>query len=623
MVTAKQTLDTATKIKQRPAHTNFDWVVILLTFWYMGGLFVDGWAHNHGFTDTTFFTRWHALFYSGYGVVTLFYGWTLFRNVQAGIRWQDALPPGHHLSLIGILIFGFGGLFDLVWHTLLGIEVDIEALLSPAHLVLATGMILVFSGAFRSFQHKLKRDSVWREWLPPVLSVTFTVSTLFFFVQYFTLGDSVVGYQIDETDNKSSNNQLYTMQQDGTAQTRLTNAADVSQSQPVFSPDGSQIAYIAKDELGFNIYIMDADGSNPIRLTAGDNYWEPTFAPDGVQIAFTHMTLEGNGYIYVMDIDGRHVTRLTSGDITYDSAPDWSPDGSQIIFTSDRAAGNSDIYVMNADGSHVERLTTDAAFDGMAAWSPDGSQIAFQSDRAAGNMDIYVMNADGSHVTRVTSDAEYDSNATWSPDGSQIIFLSWRDGNQELYSVTAAGQNETNLTNNPALNEAFASVAPDGTIVYRARIAAPLELGDANELLLVYGLATMFVSTALLVGAMLLLIREGRPPLGSMTLLWTIAFALSATQDDSYSSIGLALVTGIIADLLLRGLNVRVEQRGRWMLFAFLIPVIYFSLYFAAFQILAGSIGWKPHVWTGSVFLAGVVGVLLAYVMLPRLQAAD
>jgi hypothetical protein len=201
--------------------------------------------------------------------------------------------------------------------------------------------------------------------------------------------------------------------------------------------------------------------------------------------------------------------------------------------------------------------------------------------------------------------------------------MSWRDGNQELYSITPDSQNETNLTNNPAFQEAFANVAPDGTIIYRARIAAPLETEDTNDLLLFYGLAAMFISTALLVGAMLLLVREGRPPFGAMTVIWTISFALVATQDDSYSSVALAAITGVVADILLRVLNVRVEQRGRFMLFAFLTPLVYFALHFAAFFFIVGSIGWKTHVWTGSIFLAGVVAVLLAYVMLPPIQPTE
>jgi Tol biopolymer transport system component len=623
MATVDQPFETSipkNKAQSQPVMLNFDYIAVLLTLWYMGGLFIDGWAHNHGRTDVTFFTPWHAIFYSGYAVTALFYGWTVYRNTQAGVRWQDVLPKGHHLSLIGLMIFGFGGVFDLLWHTFIGIEVDVEALLSPAHLLLASGMILVFSGAFRSFQYKSKRES-WADWFPAVMSVTFTVSTLMFFVQYFSLGDSVIGYQLGEEESKASNNQLYTMNLDGTAQTRLSSNPDDYQFQAVYSPDGSQIAYIAKDEIGFNIYVMNADGSNPVQLTAGEEYSEPTFSPDGSQLAVTN-NVDGNFDIYIINLDGTGEIRLTEG-AGWDYTPDWSPDGSQIMFTSEHSDGNLDIYVMNADGSNVVRLTTEVAFDGVASWSPDGSQIAFQSDRAEGNTDIYVANADGSNVTRVTTDEEYDSNPAWSPDGSQIIFMSWRDGNQELYSITPDGQNEMNLTNNPTLHEAFANVAPDGTIIYRARIAAPLETEDTNELLMVYGLAAMFISTALLVGAMLLLVREGHPPFGAMTVIWTISFALVATQDDSYSSVALAAVTGLVADILLRVLNVRVEQRGRFMLLAFLTPLVYFALHFAAFFFIVGSIGWKTHVWTGSIFLAGVVAVLLAYVMLPPIQPTE
>jgi dipeptidyl aminopeptidase/acylaminoacyl peptidase len=253
----------------------------------------------------------------------------------------------------------------------------------------------------------------------------------------------------------------------------------------------------------------------------------------------------------------------------------------------------------------------------LPAWSPDSSLIAFFSNRTDDNGDIYVMNVDGSTVTRVTTDEEFDGYPEWSPDSSHLIFMSWRDNNQELYSVTLDGEDETNLTNNPTMNEALATIADDGTIAYRANIAAALEFDDANQLLLVYGIATMFISTVLLVGAMLVLVREGRPPFGAMTLLWTVAFALVATQDDGYLMIPLGLATGLIADILLRVLNVRYEVPGRFVLFAFLVPVVYFIIYFVLFRLMVGEIGWTIDVWSGSIFLAGIVASLLAYAMLP------
>jgi hypothetical protein len=109
-------------------------VTILLTGWLTLGLFVDGWAHNRfGESLETFFTPWHALFYSGFLAVT---GWT---------GWLAALPEGYPLAALGVPLFGLGGLGDLTWHTVFGIEVGIEALLSPTHLLLFAGAACIAS----------------------------------------------------------------------------------------------------------------------------------------------------------------------------------------------------------------------------------------------------------------------------------------------------------------------------------------------------------------------------------------------------------------------------------------------------------------------------------------------
>src|SRR5436853_7489652 len=94
-----------------------DWIVTALACWTVGGIFLDGWAHEHGKVDTSFFTVWHALLYSGYLALTAVVVAALVLNHRAGYAWQKALPVGYNLSLVGVAIFGLGGLADMVWHT--------------------------------------------------------------------------------------------------------------------------------------------------------------------------------------------------------------------------------------------------------------------------------------------------------------------------------------------------------------------------------------------------------------------------------------------------------------------------------------------------------------------------
>lgn len=84
-----------------------------------------------------------------------------------------------------------------------------------------------------------------------------------------------------------------------------------------------------------------------------------------------------------------------------------------------------------------------------AAFPGANGKIAFSSDRDA-NSEVYVMDADGSGQTNLSNNPAFDEAPAWSPDGTQIVFTSDRDGNQEIHVMDADGSGETNLTNNPA-----------------------------------------------------------------------------------------------------------------------------------------------------------------------------
>ncbi len=151
--------------------------------------------------------------------------------------------------------------------------------------------------------------------------------------------------------------------------------------------------------------------------------------------------------IYSMNADGSNQTRLTTN-AAFDEAPSWSPDGNNIAFQTNRD-GNREIYVMNADGTNQTNITNNAFNDLTPCWSSDGSKLAFYSNRDL-NFEIYVMNSDGTGQTRLTNNAANDFAPSWSPDGSKLAFVSTRDGNNEIYVMNADGSGQTRLTNNSA-----------------------------------------------------------------------------------------------------------------------------------------------------------------------------
>jgi uncharacterized repeat protein (TIGR01451 family) len=260
-----------------------------------------------------------------------------------------------------------------------------------------------------------------------------------------------------------------------------------------FAGDNGKIVFTSDRAGDPDVWIMDANGSNPANLTRtlpGSTHLptdqDPVWSPDGTRIAFASDRDQfGNLDIYVMNADGTDVERLTD-DAADDVEPSWSPNGNSIAFTSDRT-GDAEIFVVSTDvGDTPVNLTNSPSLDIEPAWSPDGSKIAFTTDRdseAGGELDIHVMNADGTGTPVNLTDrpgepgaGAQDHDAAWSPDGDDIAFTRFQNTTAgtdiRVWVMDADGTDQNALTDG-ATADSKPAWSPDGELIAFTRVVQP------------------------------------------------------------------------------------------------------------------------------------------------------
>ena len=217
---------------------------------------------------------------------------------------------------------------------------------------------------------------------------------------------------------------------------------------PALSPDGTQVAFAwdggTPAERQFDVYVQDADGGAPTRLTnhPADDL-SPAWSPDGARVAFVRCGVGGECGIYAVSAQGGAERALVpQGDLAIEGLV-WSPDASRLAFSARRGRqGAFSLHLLPLDGSPPQRLTSPATTypgDLSPAFSPDGRLLAFVRTQIDGRQDVAVVTVEGGRVRRLAREQKGVTGLDWTADGDEVVYAANRDGAAGLWRVGLGG----------------------------------------------------------------------------------------------------------------------------------------------------------------------------------------
>lgn len=260
---------------------------------------------------------------------------------------------------------------------------------------------------------------------------------------------------------RDGNREIYIMNPDGSEQVRLTRTSAL-ELYPTWSPTGEEILFVSDRDGVRDLYLMDADGSNVRRVFKKAARREhPTWSPDGKRIAY-----ERGNVIYTATLGTQEEEHLVNG-----FCPAWSPKSNEIAFAPS-IFGSHRLMLINVHTGKQKRVLPEAtlSWQHMPAWSGTGDQIAFSwlnRARPVGPLfdlvdkeTIYIVNRDGTGLEQVVPEAgKAATNPVWDPRSGSLAYEQEIDKRLQLFKVDLATRTRTQLTHTK--NAFQANTLPD------------------------------------------------------------------------------------------------------------------------------------------------------------------
>ena len=264
---------------------------------------------------------------------------------------------------------------------------------------------------------------------------------------------------------------IWLIHPDGTGDHNV--AADVPGQEKYgnWSPDGTHLVFTIRGGPTEPLYVYDLASNTSEQLfpcvapCVGDD--EPVYSPDGAEVAFSrslgpfvHDDATGNDVptdcgLWIGDVATRAVRQITSNtdppcDREY--VPGWSPDGKHLTYWRDPHAHGAPtgtaVYTIAPDGTNATRLTAPSMNAGDPSWSPDGQWIVFSTyplneyNFVPAISNLYRIHPDGTGLEQLTHYGTSATRATiprYTPDGNWIMFTAVLPGSRELWAIPANG----------------------------------------------------------------------------------------------------------------------------------------------------------------------------------------